>query len=296
MLDHRRTPIRVVDVIEETGTWVMELLKFEDVGKTWEYPFEMLLKRFQMERNSKEAAEAQVVRYGAIMERLSQPLHIPALPSARVETMAQVAMLQVDVANWMDQHARFPPSELTLKQETGDERVYADLQAWMAHRGLAEVERDFAERYVSNPWSGELVKGHRIVIAEMGLSPYQGTVVRDDTLFERLGRGQRADHVRSRMAFIHELFHRAGLVELPLFRGIATDHRIEPNRNQTFVSCTPSRRIAEAFSSYGRVGALFNQMVPVDRVFMTYLETEAMNRQFKEVEVILFFEEGNLAF
>jgi len=62
---------------------------------------------------------------------------------------------------------------------------------------------------------------------------------------------------------------------------------------------TFSRAVAESLSTaHGPdgTGTLMRQAVPIDRVFMTYLETIHMNRQFREAEAILFFEGGNGAF
>ena len=39
----------------------------------------------------------------------------------------------------------------------------------MTEKGLWDIEEAFAEQYVRNPNSGELVKGHAIVLAELGL-------------------------------------------------------------------------------------------------------------------------------
>ena len=48
--------------------------------------------------------------------------------------------------------------------------------------------------------AGELVTGHRIVIAELGLVPYAGKVVRDPGLFEgRWSKPRRAAHVLARL-------------------------------------------------------------------------------------------------
>ena len=46
------------------------------------------------------------------------------------------------------------------------------------------MEERFATQWASNNESGEFIKGHRIVIAEVGLSPYEGKVVRDPALFD----------------------------------------------------------------------------------------------------------------
>ena len=43
-------------------------------------------------------------------------------------------------------------------------------------------------------------------------------------------------------------------------------------------------------------GVLLRQVVPVERLFMTYLETGAMNRHYKEAEAVLIFEAGTRLF
>src|SRR5918994_1258098 len=43
-------------------------------------------------------------------------------------------------------------------------------------------------------------------------------------------------------------------------------------------------------------GVLLRQVVPVERLFMTYLETGAMNRHYKEAEAVLTFEPGTRLF
>ena len=45
-----------------------------------------------------------------------------------------------------------------------------------------------------------------------------------------------------------------------------------------------------------RTVALYRQAVPVERVFMTYLETEAMNQPFREAEAVLLADPSNQAF
>ena len=43
-----------------------------------------------------------------------------------------------------------------------------------------------------------------------------------------------------------------------------------------------------------RSGVIYRQPVPVERVFMTYLETAAMNERFQESEAVLLYEEGGI--
>ena len=64
--------------------------------------------------------------------------------------------------------------------------------------------------------------------------------------------------------------------------------------NLTFVSATFSVEVARSHFEIGGAGAtrlLMHQPVPVERLFMTYHETAAMNEQFKEAEVVMFWRE-----
>jgi hypothetical protein len=45
-----------------------------------------------------------------------------------------------------------------------------------------------------------------------------------------------------------------------------------------------------------RVAALYRQDVSIERLFMSYVETAAMNRRFQEAEALLLADPRNLAF
>ena len=81
------------------------------------------------------------------------------------------------------------------------------LERFLGEVGLVELDEAFASRYVSNASSGELVKGHAIVLAQLGLCPYDGKVVRSPDLFAgEWTEERRAAHVVARLAFVRELF------------------------------------------------------------------------------------------
>jgi hypothetical protein len=170
----------------------------------------------------------------------------------------------------------------------------------MAVHGLADMDDAFARQYVCNPNSGELVKGHRIVIAELGLVAYEGKVIRDPGLFDGdWSRPRRADHVLARLGFVHAAFTRAGRDRLVLYRGLSNEGPLHPPGNRTFVSATFSRDVAMSHFESGTATAtrtLVGRTVPLDRVFMTYHETAQMNAQFKEAEAVLLYESENTAF
>jgi hypothetical protein len=292
LLDSRRTPVVVRGVRVEHGMFELEVAAFEDAGARWLLPFEDVGK-FQFALGAASAPPDAVATFERAVGRLDRPLTIPADRSARRATLRAVAAERERVAAWLGR--RLPPGvpdlALLVERGEGDERLYEAVEALMAERGLAELERAFADRYVSNPFSGELVKGHTIVLAELGLAAYHGTIVRDPGLFDGgWSRARRRDHLVTRLATVQALLARAGNATVRLYRGIAWDGRPARRRPRSLVSATFSRALAEDHFGGGpttAAAALYRQDVPAERVLMTFAETRALNRQFKEAEAVL---------
>ncbi len=81
----------------------------------------------------------------------------------------------------------------------------------MAFLGLSDMEERFATQWASNSESAELIKGFRIVLAEMRLSPFDGGIVRDPNLFdEPWAKQRRGEYILKRMAFVQEVFSQNG--------------------------------------------------------------------------------------
>ena len=154
--------------------------------------------------------------------------------------------------------------------------------------------------FVSNPRSGELVKGHAIVLAELGLCPYRGRIVRDAGLFaEPWSKERRARHVVVRLAFVHALWSILGEEGVVLYRGAATDGPLPEAGPSSFVSATFSGQVATAHFEGGpntQTAVLWRQRLSPARLFMTFLETRAMNERFKEAEAVLIGDPANQAF
>jgi hypothetical protein len=292
LLDSRRTPVVVRGVRIEHGMFELEVAAFEDTGARWLLPFEDIA-RFQFARGAEIAKPDAVIAYERSVRRLDRPLTIATDRSVRRATLRAVAAERERVAAWLDRRlpARVPDLAGLVERGEGDERLYEAVEALMAERGLAELERAFAERYVSNPFSGELVKGHTIVLAELGLAAYRGTIVRDPGLFDGVwSRERRRDHLVTRLATVQALFARAGHAAVTLYRGMAWDGQPTHRRPRSPESATFSRELAEDHFGGGPTttsAALYRQEVPAERVLMTFVETRAMNLQFKEAEAVL---------
>lgn len=302
LLDPRRTPVRIVALDMATGQFVVEIEAFEDQGARWEVPFEDCRRIYQFERGSATATPEAVAAFEAIVREMDHTTSIACDPLRTATTQTQLEQLETDARRWLERHSRFFAfrAALNLKTRRGPPALGMDLQAYMAAHDLADLETAFADGFVSNPNSGEVVKGHRIVIAELGLVEYHGKIVRAPSVFEGAwSRERRARHILHRLAFVRAALRHAGLTTLTVYRGLAFDGPLEPRRNDTFVSTSLDLEVATSCFAPRQValgGVLMRQVVPVERVFMTFLETEAMNRQFLEAEVVLLHDEGNRLF
>jgi hypothetical protein len=299
MLDPRRTPVLVVDVDVPHGFVVLEVTAFEDAGARWPIEFERI-GDFQFARTSARAPEAEVAAMARAVDRLDRPLVIPADPQARSATAGRLRSEQSAARDWLAGAGSFRagtrPLELASRQ--GDPELTADLTGYLGTRGLLDVERAFADAFVSNARAGEMVKGHRIVLADLGLVAYHGTVIRDPATFDPpLDRARRAEHVLARLGFVRAAFDLAGIAEVTLFRGLAVEGPLRPHPQRGFVSATFDPEVAASFLNAGtRLGVMYRQRLSVERLFMTFLETEQLNRTYAEAEAVLLAEEDSLAF
>jgi len=302
LLDSRRTPVRVVDLLTSLGMFVIRIEDFEDEGALWEVPFEDV-DRYQFATGQRRASESALSEIRSSVERFDRPLRITSDPERRAATVTRSRTLCAEVSSWIDSNSRFVSEERLLpnpESREGDPVLYRDLQALMAERSLLEMEEAFARQFVSNPYSGELVKGHRIVLAELGMVSYEGKVARDPKLFEGdWSRERRADHILARRAFVQSVFQHLGQSHVVLYRGISCPGQLRLPENLSFASATFSFEVAKSHFDSGAEDStrvLYRQSVPIERLFMTYYETEQMSKSYAEAEAVLLHDEDNTAF
>jgi hypothetical protein len=154
------------------------------------------------------------------------------------------------------------------------------------------MDDELATSYVSNPWSGDLIRAHLITIARLGLCGYRGKAIRDEaSLSGKWAESRRAGHIIIRAAFTQALWERADRAGLMVYRGIGLPAREELKlRAIPLTSATFSRAIAESHfnSESADAAALLRRRLPVARLYMTFLETPAMNKQYLEADAVLF--------
>jgi hypothetical protein len=195
--------------------------------------------------------------------------------------------------------ARAPDISKVIASRRGDPLLCDLVLEFFAERDLDEHERAFTTSYVSNPRAGEVVKGHAIVLAELGLSPYRGKSVRaPDTFRGDWSKEKRSDHLLWRLAVSGAVWALAGTNPVTVYRGAAADSDFTATAPSSFVSGTLSREVAEEHFAGGpttKVAYLWRQTVSADRVLMSFVETAAMNQHFAEGEIVLLAECGDAA-
>jgi hypothetical protein len=301
LLDARRTPITITGVTSPEGSFEAEIGAFEDAGARWVLPLEEV-RRFQFVREARVASPSAVKELERALARFDRPVAIDCDPAVRARTMTEISVQRTAARDWISRDDT--SAELDLERHIagreGDVRLAALVEGFLADRGLVALDQGFAEAFVSNPGSGELVKGHAIVLAELGLCPYRGNVVRDPHLFDGpWAKPRRAQHLIARLALMQELWRSWCRESLWLYRGAAVDGPLPPPSRSSFISATFSAEVAQAHFEGGpstTTAVLWRQRVPISRLLMTFLETPAMNRRFREAEAVLIADPASRAF
>jgi hypothetical protein len=300
LLDARRTPITVTAVNPDLGAFEVEVGAFEDAGARWQLPLEDV-GSFQFARDASLANPAVLAQLEDARARFARTETIECDPASREATVRRLAGERSLVRDWLTRHN--PPSvdlATLIARRAGESTVFALLDNFLVERGLGELDRAFSQTFVSNPRAGEVVKGQAIVLAELGLCPYHGQIVRDPWLFqEPWSKARRAEHIIARLAFVQELWSSWEQETVTLYRGAAVNGPLPAREPASFVSATFSLEVATAHFEGGpatQTAVMWRQRVPVDRLFMTFVETPEMNSRFHEAEAVLIADPTNRAF
>jgi hypothetical protein len=298
LLDARRTPVSIVDVAPQRGSFTVRIEAFEDRGARWELGLEEI-GRFQFARAAIAATGAALGELQTAAERFDRDLAIDCDRDAEADALRRLRRRRHAAAAWLRERARQLAVDVDerIRRREGDPALYALLEEFLTERDLHELEHEFATGFVTNPRSGEIVKGHAIVLAELGLCPYRGRAPRDPQLFAASrSRERRADHLLWRLAFTSELWRALGRRELDLYRAAAADTPLQPAAPATFVSATFSAQVAGEHFQGGpstRFAVVWRQPVTARRALMTFIETRAMNERFHEAEAVLLADPAN---
>ena len=295
VLDGRRTPGYIESFDKESCMFIWRITAFEDKGKYWEIPAEQI-GSYQFRKNSVTLTNQEAAAIEDQCKVFCQQLSIPIDEEAYRITDTLIAEQEKCAIAWLKEHSCFIAKQKSFDFQTqiGDPDLFCDLEKYMEAEGLSILERKTAEQYLLNPYSGEWIKGMKIVMAEMGLIAYNGYIPRTKDIFCNTGSKElRKKYIIARSAFLRGIFKLAGHSEVPLYRGMSSTLNLFETPN-TLVSATFSPDTAREFASIDNSTAYkscywVKFAYPVKNLFMTFFETKQFNERYKEQEAIIYY-------
>ena len=297
LLDNRRTPGIIKQYFHDSAMFQWEITDFEDKGKCWEFPAEEVI-NYQFAKDSAILEEVKVIQIEQKIKQFQKKLIIKANQQDLKTTVFEIQSLKTSIIDWLNSKSSFFQQNLKLDfhLDTGSKFLTQDLIDYIKSQDLESLEQRTADTTVMNPFSGEWIKGMNIVFAEMGLVDYNDKIPRTKDVFSGEGsKTLRRKYILHRVSFIRAYFELLGISEIILFRGMSSTKVWKPVRPRSLVSFTFNKKFAESFANFGKPkdskhSYLLKRTIPVEKLFMSYLETEAMNRQYKEAEALIFYD------
>ncbi len=293
LLDGRRTPGIIEDIDTDSGMFIWRILDFEDKGRYWELPFEDV-KKYLFEQDAKSNTKDIIEQYEQIIKEKQQMLHSKINPIKQIKTYKDIEHIKKDIIKWFETNSLYFKSHqmIDMSSNKGHNLLYKDLQNYMTLQDLWYLEEEVSDTFCLNPSSGELIKGMMICLSEMGLVAYKGTTTRKKETFEgKYTKATRKKYLKHRLAFVQAMFEHINIHELIVYRGMTSEKALQ-SLNRSLLSTTMNLETAEEFfdaSSNPKIKSsyLMKLSFPISHIFMTYLETKQLNKQYLEQEVIV---------
>ncbi|WDV46475.1 hypothetical protein PV797_01965 [Clostridiaceae bacterium M8S5] len=296
LLDGGRTTGFIEEVQISEGMFRWRITKYEDEGKCWDLPVEEVIK-FQFEKNSDKLEEYHITEISHIVNKYKDKITIEANQNDKIVSESEISIAKEKAICWLKENSLLLKNKerLDLSANEGSEYLYKDLKKYMEYLKLEKEEKMTADSIVLNPNSGEWIKGMCIVLAEMGLVPYRGKEPRTKDVFKGIGsKENRRRYIVNRLGFIRAYFQLLDISSVALYRGMSSEGTWS-ERDRTFLHMTFSVEVAKAFSNFEnnkyKTFYMIKATLPVDKIFMTYLETSQMNEKYKEAEALILYDE-----
>ena len=293
LTDARRTPGIIEWVDYERAVFRWRILDFEDAGNYWLLPAERVADFLFAEEVESIPSPLLSQLEGAIAE-LSEPLVVVPKASAFAKTQKEIEAKAQAARSWLICNSSYigEGTKPNLSSRKGPDALAADLLAYCDHYGIRALEEKTATALVLNPSSGEWIKGMEFVLAQMGLAKFTSTQFRTEGVFSGMGSHEnRRNYLLERLGFVRALFRLLDLSQVALYRGMATE-RPWSYKERNLLSFTFSLEVAQEFADFQKEGKLKHSYlvkttIPCEELFMTFLETEAMNEQYAEAEALV---------
>lgn len=289
MLNAHATAFRINRLYPEVGMFELEILEEKDMGAFWKIPYEDVLS-YQFAANSQTQPIEKCIEIVQTIIKPNQRVVIKPSKSALQATLTAISDEQAWVDKWLRQSIIAPLDiAASLGYRQGNEELTRLLRIYLGKRRLLKMDDQLAENFVHNPYSGEDVKAHAMALAELGLAKYDGKIIRDSSVLQkRWSMANRKRHIICRLAFMRAMWSLVEQQDVSLYRAFGSPSKLI-KMNHSFISATFSKEIAQMLydSKFFKEKRLLSQPVAANRLFMTFIETKAMCKQYPEAEALL---------
>jgi len=306
LMDVRRTPGIIKSIDMDGGFFRWEISDFEDKGSYWDVPFEGV-ERYQFKKTPQALIHKQVSTLKQRIQELDSKIEIH-VDTKKLEVSENRINAEKEKASiWLKENSSFlkSDSKIDFQSNTGTKLLRDDFNCYMVSNELFETEKRTAETQVLNPQSGDWVRGIQIVLAEMGLRQYIGPSTRSSKAFDGIGsKENRVTYIIHRLAFLRAIFDLLEMKTVTLYRGMVSETGFKSSKqrpSQFWSSWTFNYSVARDFSELRpdtdfKDSYLIKRDIPVEKLFMTFLETDAMNSQYLEAEAIVLLSDEEKLF
>jgi len=297
LLDQRRTPGVIESLDLDGGYFRWVISDFEDKGHSWDVAFERVTS-YQFKKGSKETADEEINLFEARVKELDKRIDVSSNLKQQEETKNRILDISKNIEIWLSRNSKFFRSneKINFQNMTGPQLLRDDFINYMDEKSLLHLEEKTSKIQVMNPYSGDWVRGLQIVMAEIGIKDYSGPAPRSKNTFVGVGeKRRRQQYIENRLAFLRSYFRALGISEVPVYRGMVTEWDWSGGAKENYrywSSWTFNHQVSQDFTSFDpsskfKNSYLVRRAFPVEKLFMTYLETDAMNKQYLEAEALV---------
>lgn len=291
-LDNRRTPGIIIDVDYQYVIFYWKVSAFEDKDAIWEMDFEEIV-NFQFNSNSKRNNYVYVMNAENTIKKYEERIIIDNRKTEFDKTNQSID----EEMQKIKKHGYLSGLCFSSIEEMYNSRllVQESLRGYLNEIGLINEDKIISKMIVSNPYSGEILKHLWMCLAKIGLSRYENrklkmlcNIPKEEVIVR---------YIISRMAFIRLLFLDSSIRQITTYRGVGSEYgwMIFP---KAFSSWTTSYIVACDLAKIEdndktEISYLMKRKTKINEIFMTSIETVAMNQRYDEKEVLLFADPEN---
>ncbi len=296
LLDGRRTEGYIEEIFIEKACFRWRISNYEDKGKFWDVDLEDIV-NYQFEKHSKLASSKQLSDYNKKINEYNKEMNINIVEKQKQESLEEIKQIADEIKIWLlNQVDSIKDIQIDLTSNEANKNLTELIKTYMKLIDCEELESNTVNQLLLNPNSGEWFKGNLICMAEMGLTNYQGKIIRDKTTFKGIGKKElRKKYILHRLAFIRAVFDLNNMTSLVLYRGMSSE-KAWKNKKRSILHMTLKKEVAEEFASLKSSSKYINSYIvkmtiPVESVFITFIETDILNERYRENEVLIIVED-----